>query len=81
VVDGEVPIDGRELSGHDEVVEMDQVQVDEREFSCHDEIVKMASKNDTSSAPAPTEVLGSAGSPIDFVSVAGSVRVQQNLIS
>jgi hypothetical protein len=40
---------------------------------CHDEIVQMASKKQGTSA--------SAGSPNDFVSVAGSVRVPQNLIS
>jgi hypothetical protein len=40
--------------------------------SCHDEIVQMASKKQGTSA--------SAGSPIDFVSAAGSVRVLQNLI-
>jgi len=39
----------------------------------HDKIVQMASKKQGTSA--------SADSPIDFVSAAGSVRVQQNLIS
>ena len=39
----------------------------------HDETVQMASKKQGTRA--------SAGSPIDFVSAAGSVRVQQNIIS
>jgi len=39
----------------------------------HDEIVQMASKKQGTSA--------SAGSPIDFVSAAGSVKVPQDLIS
>jgi hypothetical protein len=42
-------------------------------LSCHDEIVKVASKKQGTSA--------SAGSPIDFVSVAGSVQVPQDFIS
>jgi hypothetical protein len=39
----------------------------------HDETVQMASKKQGTSA--------SAGSPIDFVSAAGTVRVTQDLIS
>ena len=41
--------------------------------SCHDEIVQMASKKQSASA--------SAGSPIDFVLVHGSVRLAQDFIS
>jgi hypothetical protein len=44
-----------------------------RDVLCHDETVKIASKKQGTSA--------SAGSPIDFVSVEGTVRVPQNLIS
>jgi hypothetical protein len=39
----------------------------------HDETVQMASKKQGTSA--------SAGSPIDFVSAAGSVRMQQDFVS
>jgi hypothetical protein len=50
-----------------------QVPIDGRELSCHDEIVKVASEKQGTRA--------SAGSPIDFVSAAGSVRVPQDIIS
>ena len=59
--------------GHDNLSKRYQVPVDGRELSCHDEIVKVASKKQGTRA--------SAGSPIDFVSAAGTVRVQQKLIS
>jgi len=42
------------------------------EITCHGELYKRRAKKETSSA--------SAGSPCDFVSHAGFVRVQQNLI-
>jgi hypothetical protein len=44
-----------------------------REVTCHGELSKQRAKNAASSA--------SAGSPTDFVSDAGLVRVPQNLIS
>lgn len=47
--------------------------ISEREVSCQDELVLVKSKKQGTSA--------SDGSPIDFVSVAGSVQVPQNLIS
>jgi len=43
-----------------------------RKITCHDKLSKWRAKNKTSSA--------SAGSPGDFVSVAGSVLVPQNII-
>ena len=43
------------------------------EVSCHGELYKRRAKNAASCA--------SAGSPFDFVSDAGFVRVQQNIIS
>jgi hypothetical protein len=46
-------------------------------FPCHDEIVQMASKKQGTIR----QLAESAGSPIDFVSAAGTVRVPQNLIS
>ncbi|MGC1389793.1 MAG: hypothetical protein WA816_02055, partial [Bacteroidales bacterium] len=50
-----------------------QVPIDGRKLSGHDETVKMASKKQGTSE--------SAGSPIALVSAAGSVQVQQDLIS
>ena len=49
------------------------VPVGGRALAGHDEIVQMASKKQGTRA--------SAGSPIDFVSAAGTVRVPQSLIS
>ena len=49
------------------------MQIDDIEVSCHDEIVSVKSKKQGTSA--------SAGSPIDFVSAAVSVRVPQDLIN
>jgi hypothetical protein len=49
------------------------VQINEQDLSRHDKTVQTASKKEGTSA--------SAGSPIDFVSVAGSVKVPQDLIS
>ena len=63
-----VPVDGRVASGHDEAVRQYQVQIDGREVTCHDEIVSVTSKKQDTRAWA--------GSPIDFVKVEGSVRVQ-----
>jgi hypothetical protein len=68
-----VPVDGRELLCHDEIVLTVLVPVNGSDVSCHDETVKMASKKQGTSA--------SAASPIDFVLAAGPVRVVQNLIS
>jgi len=50
-----------------------QVPIDGRKLTCQDKAVKMASKKQGTRA--------SARSPIDSVSAAGFVRVQQNLIS
>ena len=58
---------------HDNLSKRYQVPINGSELLCHDEIVKMASKKQSTRA--------SAGSPIDFVSVAGSVRVLQDIIS
>ena len=55
------------LTGHDEAVRWYQVLIDKRAVSCHDETVQMASKKQGTSA--------SAGSPIDFVSAAGLVKM------
>ncbi len=68
-----VPVEGSEAKGHGEIVRRYQVQIDSSEVWCHDEIVLVPSKKQGTSA--------SAGSPIDFVSAAGTVRVPQNLIS
>jgi hypothetical protein len=68
-----VPVDGRKVSCHDETSKRYQVPISGRVVSCHDEIVQMTSKKQGTSA--------SAGSPIDFVSAAGSVWVSQDLIS
>jgi hypothetical protein len=67
------PVDNREAKGHGETARRYQVQIDGREVACHDERVSVASKKQGTSA--------SAGSPIDFVSSAGSVKVQQYFIS
>src|SRR5450759_1400893 len=68
-----VLVDGRAVSCHDEVVQMDQVPIDGRELSCHDETVQTASKKQGTRA--------SAGRPIYFVSAAEIGRGQQNFIS
>jgi hypothetical protein len=68
-----VPVYGCEAKGHDETVKQYQVQIDGSEVACHDEIVSVKSKKQGTSV--------SACNPIDFVLVAGSIRVQQNLIS
>jgi hypothetical protein len=52
---------------------MYQVPIDGSEVTCHDEIVSVTSKKQGTSA--------SAGSPIDLVSAAGTVRMPQDLIS
>jgi hypothetical protein len=46
-------------------------------MSCHDKVVQVASKKQGTIR----QLAESAGSPIDFVSVAGYVRVPQDLIS
>jgi hypothetical protein len=53
------------------------VPIDGRELSCHDKTVQMASKKHGTIR----QLAESAGSPIDFVSAAGSVQVPQDLIS
>ena len=58
--------------GHDELSKRYQVRVADVSF-IYDNSVKMASKKQGTSA--------SACNPIDIVSAAGTVRVQQNLIS
>ena len=63
----------RLVLGHDNLSKRYQVPIDGCELSCQDETVQMASKKQDTSA--------SAGSPIDFVSVAGTVRVAQDLTS
>ena len=68
-----VLVDGCEAKGHGEAARRYQVQIDGSEVTCHDEIVSVKSKKQGASA--------SARSTIDFVSAAGLVRVQQNLIS
>jgi hypothetical protein len=68
-----VPVNGRVASGHGETVRRYQVPIDGSEVTCHDEIVSVTSKKQGTSALA--------GNPIDFVSAAGTVRMQQNLIS
>jgi hypothetical protein len=68
-----VPVDGRELSCHDEFVRQYQVPIDGRAFSCHDEVVLMASKKRGTSA--------SADSAKDTVSVDETVRVPQDFIN
>jgi hypothetical protein len=68
-----VLVDGRVHTGHDEIVLTVPSPGDGCEILGQDEIVQMASKKQGTSA--------SAGSPIDFVSAAGSVRVPQDLIS
>ena len=68
-----VLVDGRVASGHGEAARRYQVPVDGSEVSCHDEIVSVKSKKQGTSV--------SACNPIDFVSTAGTVRVQQDLIS
>jgi hypothetical protein len=65
-------VSGREAKGHGKAVKLHQVQIDGSEVKCHDEIVSVTSKKQGTSA--------SAGSPIDFVSAAGSVGVAQNFI-
>ena len=55
-----VPVNGRVVSCHDEIVKRYQVPINGRAVSCHNEIVQMASKKCGASV--------SAGSPIDFVS-------------
>ena len=72
-----VPVGGRELSGHDKLSKRYQVPIDGRKLSCHDEIVQMASKKQGTIR----QLSESAGSPIGFVSVAGSVRVPQHFIN
>jgi len=59
--------------GHGEAAKQYQVQIDGSEVSCHDEKVSVTSKKHDTRA--------SAGSPIDFVSAAGTVQVPQDLIS
>ena len=61
------------VSCHDKLSKRYQVPIDGSEVSCHDEIVSVASKKQGTSA--------SAGSPIDFISAAGSVPLPQDLIS
>jgi hypothetical protein len=68
-----VPVGGRYVLGHDNLSKRYQVLIDGRKLSGYDETVKMASKKQGTRA--------SAGSPIDFVSEAGAVRVPQDLIS
>jgi hypothetical protein len=47
-----VPVDGRVVSCHDEIVKRYQVPINRREFSCHDETVQMASKKHGTRASA-----------------------------
>jgi len=68
-----VPVDGRELSCHDEAAKGYQVQIDGREVSCHDEIVSVASKKRGTSA--------SARQPKDAVPGDETVRVPQYFIN
>ena len=68
-----VPVNGSEAKGHGEAAKRYPVQIEGSEVTCHDEIVSMKSKKRGTSA--------SACNPIDSVLVAGSVRVQQSLIS
>jgi len=68
-----VQVDGGEAKGHGETAKRYQVPIDSSEVTCHDEIVSVKSKKQGISA--------SACNPSDFVLAAGSVRVQQNLIS
>ena len=62
-----VLVDGRVAKGHGEAARRYQVLIDGRKVSCHDEIVSVKSKKQGASALA--------GSPIDFVSAAGLVKV------
>ena len=62
-----VPVGGRAPTGHDETVLTVPSPGDGCEFWVIDETVQMASKKQGTSA--------SAGSPIDFVSAAGLVKM------
>jgi len=68
-----VPVDGRVVSCHDEIVKRYQVPVDGSEVSCHDEIVLVTSKKHG--------VCAVAGSANDAVPVDETVRMPQNLIN
>jgi hypothetical protein len=68
-----VPVNGREVPGHDEVVQIAWSRYMGR--ICHVTIKLSRWRAKTMTACA------SAGSPIDFVSVAGTVRASQDLIS
>ena len=68
-----VPVGGRKFLVTIKLSKRYQVPIDGCKLSCHDEIVQMASKKQGTRA--------SAGSPIDFVSAAGLVKVPQDLIS
>jgi hypothetical protein len=59
--------------GHVNLSKRYQVPINGSELLCHDEIVPMTSKKQ--------DTRTSAGSPIDFVSAAGSVQVPQDFIS
>jgi hypothetical protein len=63
----------KKISCHDKWSRWYQVLIDGRNVSGHDGTVQMASKKQGTSA--------SAGSPIDFVSAAGLVKVPQSFIS
>ena len=68
-----VPVDGTELSCHDEAVKRYQVPIDGSEVSCHNEIVSVTSKKRGTSA--------SADSANDIVTGDETVRVPQDLIN
>jgi hypothetical protein len=75
-----VSVDGLAPTGHDETVLTVPSPGDGCEFWVMMKQSRWRAKN---KAPArlPSPKAGSACNPIDFVSAAGSVRVQQNLIS
>jgi len=75
-----VPVDGRKVLGHDEAVLTVTSPGNGCEFWVKMKQSRWRAKN---KAPArlPSPKAGSAGSPIDFVSEAGSVRVPQGFIS
>jgi len=57
--------------GHDNLSKRHHVPIDGRKLCCHDETVQVASKKQGTIR----QLAESAGSPIDFVSVAGLVKV------
>jgi hypothetical protein len=65
------------ISGHGEAARRYQVQIDGSEVSCHDETVLVTNKKQSTIR----QLAESACNPIDFVSAAGIVQVQQNFIS